>query len=145
MRRAVAAIFCGLCLLLLVACGQTTGGTGNAQASDLPTALHVTLPPSRYASPLYHPIDNTITDAVAVQRLYAAALDQPAALRTSTYMCPNEILGDPTYHLVFLNGSHVLRTADLEATGCQWLRFGPHDVRAPDLTFLTLFQQTLAL
>ncbi len=141
MRRDVAAILCSICLLLLVACGQGTGGVGNTP--NTPTALHVTLPPPRYPVSTFHPIDKTIDNAAAVQRLYAAALAQPAPPKGKTFMCPADL--GLTYHLVFLNGSQVLRTADLDATGCQWLHFGPHDVRMPDSAFLSLFQQTLTL
>ncbi len=144
MRRDVATILCGICLLLLVACGQATSSVGNASnTSNAPTALHVTLPPPRHPVPTFHPIDKTINNAVAVQCLYAAALAQPVLPKDKTIMCPADI--GLTYHMVFLNGSHVLRTADLDATGCQFLHFGPHDVRMPNSAFLSLFQQTLTL
>lgn len=149
-RHTIAPILCSFCLLLLVACGQSVGAAGtagNAPAGTLPTALHVTLPPvpSPYATPLslYHPIDKTISDAAAVQRLYAEAIALPAT-QPGTEMCQAEIPG-LIYHLVFLNGSRVLRTADLDATGCLHLRFGPHDLRTTNPSFLTLFQQTLAM
>lgn len=144
MRRFIVTTLCGACLLLLVACGQSAGAAGNAHAANLPTALHVTLPPSPYATSLYHPINKTISDAAAVQRLYAAALALPATPKTGTVMCPNEIPG-LTYHLVFLDGNRVLRTADLDATGCQWLSFGLHDIRTTTPAFLALFQRTLAM
>ncbi len=141
MRRDIAAILCSTCLLLLVACGQGTGGVGNA--SNTPTALHVTLPPPRHPVQTFHPIDKTIDNTAAVQRLYAAALTQTALPKDKTIMCPADI--GLTYHMVFLNGSQVLRTADLDATGCQLLHLGPHDVRMPNSAFLSLFQQTLTL
>lgn len=127
-----------------MSCGQSAGAAGNAHAANLPTALHVTLPPSSYLAPLYRPIDKSIGDVTAVQRLYAAALALPATPKTGTQMC---LAGNPglIYQLVFLNGSRVLRTADLDATGCIDLRFGPRDLRMTNPSFLALFQQTLAL
>lgn len=139
--NSVATILCGVCLLLVAACGQSGGAT---EASNKPTALHVTLPGSQYPTSLLHPVDKTITDAQVVQRLYTAAISQPVVPKSPSTSCPAELPDDPTYHLVFLNGRTVLQTADLEATGCQFLRFGPNDVRSPDPAFLALFQRTLA-
>lgn len=140
MRRNAATILCGVCLLLLAACGQNEGN-----ASNTPTGLHVTLMPlhMRYLSPLYPPTDKMIYDVPAVQRLYAAAIVQPVIPKDKTINCPGVYPDDPTYMLVFVSGYQTLRTASLEASGCQFLRFSPNDVRMPDSAFLTLFQRTI--
>jgi hypothetical protein len=121
--------------LLLLGCGVTI-------APNQPTALHVTLPPNP-AAYLYPPIDKTITDIAAVQKLYAAALALPSPAPGGIEHCPAMIPG-LTYHLTFLHGSTVLRKADLDGSGCQALSFSPTDYRVTNPSFLALFRQTIA-
>lgn len=138
MNRAIAGIFCVCCLLMLLGCGATTQQVPPNQ----PTALHVTLPASQVSTPLYHPIDKTITDIAGVQKLYKAALALPVLPPGAVQFCSAGIPG-LTYHLTFLHSNTVLRTASMDASGCENLVFSPKDIRMTDQAFQTLLQQTV--
>jgi hypothetical protein len=89
-----------------------------------------------------HSIDETITDASAVQRLYAAAQALPPIQQGAVYNCPAEI-ANLVYTLTFLRGTTVVRTVHLQATGCQFLSFSATDIRVTNASFMTLFHRTI--
>lgn len=120
-----------------------TGCNPGTPPGPSPTALHVTRP----ALPAYHfdPLDVTIRDTAAVERLYQAAYALPTP-PSGTVNCPNDI--GLVYHLNFLqNTISSVQQMNLNATGCQYLLIGQdsNDVRRTNQSFLDLFTKTVGI
>jgi hypothetical protein len=105
--------------------------------------LHVTRTSPRPGIP---PLDKTVTDEAAVQRLYDAAMALPNA-QAGTYNCPAD--NGPYYHLSFQRQQTEVQQMDLDASGCRFLRVGPErsaqTVHQTDDAFRALLAQTLGI
>lgn len=119
-------------LLLLAGCMGTQ-----------PTVLHA-VRPSLVGShqQVVPPLDRTVSDAAAVQRLYAAAL---ALVRPSQYPAPCPADFGLVYHVTFLAGTSQLQQMDVYPLGCHWVYLSQADVRQADQAFLTLLAHTMGL
>jgi hypothetical protein len=87
--------------------------------------------------------DKTVSDSVAVQRLYDAAIALPPA-PNGVYNCPAS--RGVVYHLAFHEVAAPMQHMDLEADGCQFLSIGQSQeqhLTNPD--FLSLFTQTIGI
>lgn len=132
--RTKASVLVFLLLLVLTGCVGTTSGSQ-------PTVLHVVRPVLAGFQQV-PPLDRTVRDATAVQRLYVAALALP---RPSQYPvpCPNDF--GLVYHVTFLVGTNPLQQIDVQPLGCHWVYMSPTDVRRADQSFLTLLAHTIGL
>lgn len=129
----------GMVLLLVL---FLSGCLGTASGSQ-PTVLHVVRPRLVGSQQqVVPPFDHTVSDAAAVQQLYAAALVLP---RPSQYPlpCPND--WGLIYQLAFLAGTKQLQQMDVQPLGCQWVYLSQTDVRRANQDFLRLLAHTLGL
>src|SRR5436305_13380984 len=122
-----------LLVLLLAGCMGTV-------SDPQPMVLHVVRPSLvGYHQPV-PPLDRTVRDAAAVQRLYAVALALP---RQHVHPCPNDF--GLIYHLTFLKGASQLQQMDVQPLGCHWVFLGQADSRQADQAFFTLLAHTIGL
>ena len=120
-------------VFLLTGCGST---------SQVPISLQVTRSESLSG---YHftPIESTVNDTTAAQRLYAAALALPAPLPGAIYHCFADI--GLVYHLSFRGDTFTFKHMDLEVTGCGWLHLNQAEVRRANDSFRSLASQTIGI
>ena len=143
MRRTTSILALSL-LLLLAACGTgSSGGTGSTSGGTTtttgPTTLHVVRSNTLYLH--FPPFDHTISTAVAVQKLFHAALALPKV--AGVYNCPVDT--GLEYHLTFLHGTSSIQQMNLDASGCQFLGIGKQDSRVTNAAFLALFTKTVGI
>ncbi len=124
-------------LMIVTGCGATD----TKAASPAPTILEVT---RSSPIPQYHlpPFSRTITDAGAVQKLYAAAQNLPKA-GVHTWMC--KVASTVVYHVRFLEGKTLLQQWDLDAVACYAIMLHKGDLRQPNQAFASLFAKTIGL
>ena len=125
--------------LLLVACA------GTPQQPKQPTALHVLRPASQFpiSGQPFPRLERTITNANAVQQLYAAALALPVVDQGKTYNCPADL--GVVYQLDFLAGSSMLHHMDVQASGCGWVHLSSTDARWTTAAFNRLLANTIGI
>ncbi|GCE21873.1 hypothetical protein KDK_56730 [Dictyobacter kobayashii] len=116
-----------------------------------PTVLLVSRPIDPY-KPALPPFEKRITDAAAVQRLYDTSMALPGISPFASYNCGSD--NGEVYKLTFLNGTTIIKTMELQVSGCEWLLidtdnlFHPQDVRQPLLgktDFFALFSRTTGI
>jgi hypothetical protein len=120
----------------------TLGSHAHATPGSLLTVLHVTRTPRNSASPVT--FDKTFTDAKVVQRLYSAAIALPKFTEQS---CGTQTQGYVffVYHLTFLQATIQFAQMTLDDYGCMGLTIDPGDYRTTNLTFISLFAQTIGV
>ncbi len=131
-------LICALCLLVVL-----TASDANAAGGSLahPTRLHAT----RTILPFYHlaPLDVTVQDAAAVQRLYQAAFQLERVPHGAIFHCPVDF--GLVYTLDFFEGAREVQQMRLSATGCRFLVMGSGDTRFTTEDFLALVARTLGI
>lgn len=141
-------LWLSLLFILMGGCGQITGGASGASAcTGSATSLSLTVPISLYVTRTSSneqwapPLDRCVTDAEAVQHLYAAAYALPLPPPGNKLVsCPAG--PDLVYNLTFLHGTKQVQQMTLQMTGCQFLHIGKTDGRDITPSFLSLFAQT---
>lgn len=147
MKRKVPLVTVILLVIIVGAAGYglVTAHASNAApstSSDLsqPTVLHVT---RTSGVPInLPPLDRTVRDAAAVQRLYSAAYKLPTIPANAVFNCP--MSRGIVYHLQFMRGTTPLQAMDLQADGCPFLQIGK-SVRQTTPTFISLLAKTLGI
>jgi hypothetical protein len=140
-----------ICILAMVSCDSVTGSNDTPSAiatasSAKPTAMHITRSEPSFGSlPRF---EKTVTDTVAVQKLYHAALAMPTLPPGARMSCQAEQVGyeSVSYHMTFLQGQKVVAQMDLQAEGCFLLRVkSEKNNREPNSSFIALFMKTAGI
>ncbi len=131
-------LLCSLCLMILLTVSDVNAAGGSAAH---PTRLHVT----RTILPGYHldPLEVTVQDEAAVQRLYQAAYKLEPVPPGAIFFCPIDY--DLVYTLDFFQGEREVQQMHLKATGCRFLTIGSDDDRFATEDFNALVARTIGI
>jgi hypothetical protein len=120
-------------IFLLMGCGSTP---------QVSTSLQVTRS-ENLSGYNVAPIEITVNNTTAVQKLYAAAMALPTPQPGAIYHCFADI--GLMYHLSFRCNMFTFKHMDLEVTGCEWLHLNQTTVRRANSSFFTLVSQTIGI
>lgn len=156
MRRSSHALWVCACLmavaclltLALASCDASArtvapATTATTATTTTATTATVSLRVTRHSASMdpYPPFEHTVTSALAVERLYDAALALPQ--NVGVRYCPIDF--GLTYGLAFTGEPAATSQMTLQAQGCELLTVRAGDVRRTDDAFIALFLKTVNL